>query len=335
MGSIWMWVGFNVFVLALLALDLGVFHRKAHAVSVREATIWSVVWISLSMLFNLGIYFFWHDLAPSSPYSNGDAALAFFTGYLIEKSLSVDNIFVFVLIFSYFSVRPKYQHRVLFWGILGALMMRAALILVGAALIKEFHWVIWIFGAFLIFTGIRMAFHKGEELHPEGNPLVKLLKRFMPVTRDYRGARFFVREGGKLLATPLLLVLLIVESTDLVFAVDSIPAIFAVTEDPFIVYTSNVFAILGLRSLYFLLAGVMHKFHYLKLGLAVVLTFVGLKMLMPELSELATGTAYTIPTLLSLGVVAAILAVAVAASLLRARRLADRLDAQTPPASTS
>ncbi len=328
MGSIWLWVGFNVFVLALLALDLGVFHRKAHAVSVREATIWSVIWISLSMLFNLGIYFFWHDVAPASPYSNGDAALAFFTGYLIEKSLSVDNIFVFVLIFSYFSVPDKYQHRVLFWGILGALVMRAALILVGAALINEFHWIIWIFGAFLIFTGLRMAFHKDEELHPEDNPLVKGLKRFMPVTGDYRGASFFVREAGKLMATPLLLVLLIIESTDLVFAVDSIPAIFAVTQDPFIVYTSNVFAILGLRSLYFLLAGVMHKFHYLKLGLSAVLTFVGLKMLLPDLSELVTGVSYKIPTLLSLGVVAAILAVAVVASLLRARRLGDQPDAE-------
>jgi tellurite resistance protein TerC len=335
MGSIWLWVGFNLFVLALLALDLGVFHRKAHAVSVREATIWSVVWISLSMLFNLGIYFFWHDLAPASPYSNGDAALAFFTGYLIEKSLSVDNIFVFVLIFSYFSVPNTYQHRVLFWGILGALVMRAALILVGAALIKEFHWIIWIFGVFLIFTGIRMAFHKDEELHPEDNPLVKGLKRFMPVTQEYRGASFFVREAGKLMATPLLLVLLIVESTDLVFAVDSIPAIFAVTEDPFIVYTSNVFAILGLRSLYFLLAGVMHTFHYLKLGLSAVLTFVGVKMLLPDLSELVTGVSYKIPTLLSLGVVAAILAVAVAASLLRARRLGDQTGAEVPPLPTT
>src|SRR5215216_7001743 len=330
MGSIWMWVGFNVFVLALLALDLGVFHRKAHAVSVREATIWSIVWITLSMLFNLAIYFFWEKVAPASSYSNSDAALAFFTGYLIEKSLSVDNIFVFVLIFSYFSVPAKYQHRVLFWGILGALVMRASLILVGAALIKEFHWIIWIFGAFLIFTGIRMAFHKDEELHPEDNPLVKGLKRFMPVTESYRGASFFVREAGKLMATPLLLVLLIVESTDLVFAVDSIPAIFAVTEDPFIVYTSNVFAILGLRSLYFLLAGVMHKFYYLKLGLSAVLTFVGVKMLMPDLSELVTGVAYKIPTSFSLGVVAAILAVAVAASLLRARRLSDRPGGDVP-----
>jgi tellurite resistance protein TerC len=331
MASVWMWVGFNLFVLAMLALDLGVFHRKAHAVSVREATIWSVVWISLAMLFNTAIYFFWLQIVPASSYTNGEAALAFFTGYLIEKSLSVDNIFVFVLIFSYFSVPPKYQHRVLFWGILGALVMRATLILVGAALIKEFHWIIWIFGAFLIFTGIRMAYHKNEELHPEDNPLVKGLKRFMPVTRGYHGASFFVREAGKLMATPLLVVLLIVESTDLVFAVDSIPAIFAVTEDPFIVYTSNVFAILGLRSLYFLLAGVMDKFYYLKLGLSAVLTFVGVKMLMPDLSALLTGVSYKIPTLLSLGVVAAILVVAVVASLLRARRMDDG----TEPASKS
>ena len=318
---IWMWIGFNLFVLAMLALDLGVFHRSAHAVTVKEATIWSVVWISLAMVFNLGIYLFWNQLVPNSAYSNGDAALSFFTGYLIEKSLSVDNIFVFVLIFSYFSVPPQYQHRVLFWGILGALVMRAILILVGAALIKEFHWIIWIFGAFLIFTGIKMAFHKNEELHPEDNPLIKLFRRMMPVTQNYDGSKFFVRNAGKLMATPLFLVLLMIESTDLIFAVDSIPAIFAVTQEPFIVYTSNVFAILGLRSLYFLLAGVMDKFHYLKLGLSVVLTFVGIKMLMPDLSALLTGVSYNIPTLVSLGVVAGILAIAVAASLIRARRL--------------
>jgi tellurite resistance protein TerC len=320
MGMIWMWLGFNLFVLAMLALDLGVFHRQAHSVSVKEATIWSVVWISLAMLFNLGIYLFWKQLVPASAYSNGDAALAFFTGYLIEKSLSVDNIFVFVLIFSYFAVPARYQHRVLFWGILGALVMRATLILVGAALIEEFHWIIWVFGAFLIFTGIRMAFHKNEELHPEKNPLIAGLKRVMPVTNTYQGARFFVRQAGKLLATPLFVVLLMVESTDLIFAVDSIPAIFAVTQDSFIVYTSNVFAILGLRSLYFLLAGVIDKFYYLKLGLSVVLTFVGGKMLTPDLSTLLTGVEYEIPTAVSLGVVVGILAVAVAASLLRARR---------------
>src|SRR6185295_6317049 len=195
---IWLWIGFNLFVLAMLVLDLGVFHRKSHAVSGREALIWSLVWISLSLVFNTIIYFFWDKMMPGSSYTNSDAALAFFTGYLIEKSLSVDNIFVFILIFSYFAVPAAYQHRVLFWGILGALVMRAALILVGAALIHEFHWIIWIFGAFLIFTGIRMAFHKDEELHPEENPLVKGLKRFMPVTEGYRGASFFVREAGRL-----------------------------------------------------------------------------------------------------------------------------------------
>ncbi|MFN8477902.1 MAG: TerC family protein, partial [Kouleothrix sp.] len=296
----------------------------AHTVSVKEATIWSVVWISLALVFNAGIYFFWQQLVPTSAYSNSDAALSFFTGYLIEKSLSVDNIFVFVLIFSYFSVPPQYQHRILFWGIIGALLMRAALILVGATLIKEFHWIIWVFGAFLIFTGIKMAFHKNEELHPEQNPLIKLFRRLMPVTNTYEGSRFFVRQAGKLMATPLFLVLLMIESTDLIFAVDSIPAIFAVTQEPFIVYTSNVFAILGLRSLYFLLAGVMDKFYYLKLGLSVVLTFVGVKMLMPDLSALLTGISYKIPTLVSLGVVAGILIVAVIASLLRARRLATQ-----------
>jgi tellurite resistance protein TerC len=321
---IWMWIGFNLFVLAMLALDLGVFHRHAHTVSVKEATIWSVVWISLALVFNAGIYFFWQQLIPTSAYSNSDAALSFFTGYLIEKSLSVDNIFVFVLIFSYFSVPAQYQHRILFWGIIGALLMRAALILVGATLIKEFHWIIWVFGAFLIFTGIKMAFHKNEELHPEQNPLIKLFRRLMPVTNTYEGSRFFVRQAGKLMATPLFLVLLMIESTDLIFAVDSIPAIFAVTQEPFIVYTSNVFAILGLRSLYFLLAGVMDKFYYLKLGLSVVLTFVGVKMLMPDLSALLTGISYKIPTLVSLGVVAGILIVAVIASLLRARRLATQ-----------
>src|SRR6185436_12919157 len=218
-GTIWLWVGFNVFVLALLALDLGVFHRKAHAVSIKEAAIWSVVWISLAMIFNLGLYFFWDKVEPTSSYSNSEAALAFFTGYLIEKSLSVDNIFVFVLIFASFKVPPHYQHRLLFWGVLGALVMRAALILVGAALIKEFHWILWLFGGFLIFTGGKMAFHKNEALHPEDNPLVKRLKRFMPLTESLDGGRFFVRRGRKMLATPLFLVLLIIESTDLIFAV--------------------------------------------------------------------------------------------------------------------
>ena len=310
-GPIWLWVGFNVFVLAMLALDLGVFHRKAHAVSGREALIWSLVWISLSLVFNAVIYFFWDRMMPGSSYTNREAALAFLTGYLIEKSLSVDNIFVFILIFSFFAVPAAYQHRVLFWGILGALIMRGALIAVGAALLEEFHWIIYVFGAFLIFTGIRMWFHKGEEVHPENNAVVKLFRRFMPVTAHFEKDQFFVRHAGKLMATPLFLILLIVESTDLVFAVDSIPAIFAVTQDPFIVYTSNVFAILGLRALYFLLANVINQFEYLKYGLAAVLTFVGIKMVIVDF--------YKIPTGVSLGVVAGILTVSILASLWKAR----------------
>jgi len=312
-GTIWLWIGFNLFVLSLLALDLGVFHRHAHKVSIKEATIWSVVWITMAMVFNLGLYLFWDRVSPNNSYSNSEAALAFFTGYLIEKSLSVDNIFVFVLIFTFFAVPAIYQHRVLFWGILGALIMRGALIAVGAVLLKEFHWIIYIFGAFLIFTGIRMAIHRNEEMHPEQNPVVKLLRRIIPVAENYEGDHFFIRRAGKLLATPLFLVLLIVESTDLVFAVDSIPAIFAVTNDPFIVYTSNVFAILGLRSLYFLLAGVLDKFYYLKLGLSFVLAFVGTKMVIVDI--------YKIPIGLSLGVIASILAISVVGSLLRSRRL--------------
>jgi tellurite resistance protein TerC len=312
-GMAWLWIGFNIFVLLMLALDLGVFHRKAHVVSIQEASIWSVVWIALAMLFNLGIYLFWDRLAPNSTYSNSQAALSFLTGYLIEKSLSVDNIFVFVLIFTFFAVPAAYQHRVLFWGIIGALLMRGALIAVGAALLKEFHWIIYVFGAFLIVTGIRMALHRNEELHPEQNPLVKLLRKVMPVTDNYEGDHFFIRRAGKLMATPLFLVLVLVESTDLIFAVDSIPAIFAVTQDPFIVYTSNVFAILGLRSLYFLLAGVVDKFYYLKLGLSIVLVFVGLKMGMVDF--------YKIPVGLSLGVIGTILAISVIASLIRARRM--------------
>src|SRR5688500_4567604 len=288
--QIWLWIGFNLFVLAMLALDLGVFHRKSHAVSGKEALIWSVVWISLSLAFNAVIYFFWDRMMPQSSYTNSEAALAFLTGYLIEKSLSVDNIFVFILIFSFFAVPAAYQHRVLFWGILGALIMRGTLIAVGAALLKEFHWIIYVFGAFLIYTGIRMARHQDEELKPQDNPVVKFFRRFMPVTEDFVGDKFFVRRAGVLFATPLFLILLIVESTDLVFAVDSIPAIFAVTRDPFLVYTSNVCAILGLRALYFLLAGVIHKFHYLKLGLAAVLTFVGVKMLLGSVYEIPITT---------------------------------------------
>ena len=301
--TLWLWVGFNVFVLAMLALDLGVFHRKAHVVSFRESIAWTVVWITLAMIFNLGVGHFLGD----------EKGLEFFTGYVIEKSLSVDNVFVIALLFSYFAVPAIYQHKVLFWGILGALIMRAAMIAAGSKLITEFGWVIYIFGAFLILTGIKMIVKNETEIHPEKNPLVRLFKRFMPVTNEFRGDRFFVRENGVLFATPLFVVLLIVEFTDLIFAVDSIPAIFAVTTDPFIVYTSNVFAILGLRSLYFALSGVMDKFHYLKIGLGVILTFVGVKMLLAH-------TAWKIDTHISLGVIVLTLAASVIASLVWPRK---------------
>ncbi len=321
--SIWLWIGFNLFVLAMLAIDLGVFHRKSHAVSGREALIWSVVWITLSLAFNTVIYFFWDRMVPGSSYTNKEAALAFLTGYLIEKSLSVDNIFVFILIFSFFAVPAKYQHRVLFWGILGALIMRGTLIAVGAALLEQFHWIIYVFGAFLIFTGIRMAFSHAENVEPDKNPVVKFFRRFMPVTENFEQDKFFVRRAGKLFATPLFLILLVVESTDLVFAVDSIPAIFAVTHDPFLVYTSNVFAILGLRALYFLLADVMDKFEYLKYGLAAVLTFVGVKMVIIDF--------YKIPIGLSLGVVAGILTLSILASLWKARNASKALETSSSP----
>ncbi len=307
--SIWLWIGFLIFVLLMLAIDLGVFHRKAHAVSMREAGAWTVVWISLALLFNVGIYFFWHDLVPASEYTNGEASIAFLTAYLIEKALSVDNIFVFVMLFTYFAVPAAYQHRVLFWGVLGALVMRGVMILTGVALIERFEWILYIFGAFLIYTGIRMALMDEGEVEPDKNPVVRWVRRFLPVTEAYVGQNFLVRHNGVLMATPLLLVLVVVETTDLMFALDSIPAIFAITRDPFIIFTSNVFAILGLRALYFLLAGMMDKFHYLKLGLAVVLTYVGVKMLVAQFVH--------IPTALSLGIVAGVITISVVASLLR------------------
>ncbi len=296
--NLWLWIGFNAFVLIMLALDLGVFHRKAHVVTIKESLTWTGIWVAMALLFNVGV----------AHYMGNDKALEFFTGYVIEKSLSVDNVFVIALLFSYFAVPTLYQHKVLFWGILGALVMRAAMIALGAKLITEFAWIIYIFGAFLILTGIKMIVKSEEEIHPERNPVVRLFKRFMPVTGDYRGEKFFVRENGIRMATPLFVVLLLVEFTDLVFAVDSIPAIFAVTKDPFIVYTSNVFAILGLRSLYFALSGVMDKFHYLKVGLGVVLSFVGVKMLLAH-------SPWKIDTLVSLGVIVIVLAVSVVASL--------------------
>jgi tellurite resistance protein TerC len=302
MTELWPWIGFNVFVLAMLAVDLLVFHRQAHEITLREAASWSVVWVALALTFGAGIYVF---MGP-------DAGLEYVTGYLIEKALSVDNIFVFVLIFSYFGVPPRYQHRVLFWGILGALLMRGAMIGAGAYLISHFHWVIYLFGGFLVYTGFRMARQTEHAIEPGSNPVIRLIRRVMPVTDVYHGQKFFVREQveGRTrgVATPLFVVLVLVETTDLIFAVDSIPAIFAITLDPFIVYTSNIFAILGLRALYFLVAGVIHKFHYLKLGLSMVLVFVGAKMLASDV--------YKVPVGLSLGVIATLLGGAVAASLL-------------------
>ncbi len=299
----WLWIGFNVFILLMLALDLGVFHRKAHVVQFREAIAWTIAWVTLAMLFNMGVWY----------YAGAQKALEFTTGYVIEYSLSVDNIFVFAMLFSYFAVPPIYQHRVLFWGILGALVLRAIMIVAGTVLITKFAWIIYFFGAFLIITGIKMIVKREEEIHPERNPVVRWFKKFMPVTIGYRGDKFFVRENGIRMATPLFVVLLLVEISDVIFAVDSIPAIFAVTKDPFIVYTSNVFAILGLRSLYFALAGVMDKFHYLKIGLGVVLTFVGVKMLLGH-------TAYKIDTLVSLGVIVFVLAASIVVSLLRPKK---------------
>ena len=311
-APLWLWVAFNAFVLGMLALDLGVFHRRAHVVSFREAAAWSTVWVVLALAFNLWI---WHAFGAQK-------ATEFLTGYLVEKSLSVDNIFIFALIFGYFAVPEEYQHRVLFWGILGALAMRAAFIALGAVLLTSFHWVIYVFGAFLVLTGIKMALAPDRGLEPDRNPVVKLVRRLIPVADRYHGQRFMVRENGVLTATPLFLVLVLVETTDLIFALDSIPAIFAITSDPFIVYTSNVFALLGLRSLYFLLAGVMAKFEYLKLGLAAVLVFVGIKMAIVDL--------YKMPAGVSLAVVASILAAAIAASMVRAR---SRAAASSGPAT--
>ena len=323
MDATWIWIAFNLFVVGMLALDLGVFHRHAHAVSVKEATWWSVAWIGLALAFNVGIYFYWQQIWPESDYTNQEAAIAFLTGYLIEKSLSIDNVFVFVLIFSSFAVPAAYQHRVLFWGVLGALIMRGIMIAAGAALLAQFHWIIWIFGAFLIFTGIRMVTSDGHAADPTQHTMVKLLRRIFPVTEGYEGQAFFVRRRGVLMATPLLAVLLVVEVSDVIFAVDSIPAIFAVTMDPFIVYTSNVFAILGLRSLYFVMAGAMDSVRYLKPALAFILSFVGVKMLLPDATYYLLGNKMYIPVQWSLGVIVATLVVAVVASV-----LANRRDAQ-------
>lgn len=294
----YLWVLFAVIVLGLLALDLGVFHRKSHTVRMREAMIWSAVWIGLALIFNAFVY-----------YTRGPVpAMEFLTGYLVEEALSVDNLFVFLMIFSYFRVPSEYQHKVLFWGIMGALLMRAAFILAGIALIQKFHWVIYIFGLFLIITGIKMVKSDDNEIDPDRNPVLRLFRRIMPVSDQYDRDNFFVLKDGRRFATPLFIVLLMVETTDVIFALDSIPAILGITTDPFIVYTSNVFAILGLRSIYFALAGLMQIFHYLKYGLCVILVFVGAKMLLADI--------YKIPVVVALGTIIGVLLLAVLASVI-------------------
>jgi tellurite resistance protein TerC len=297
-GTPLLWIGFTLFVLLALLLDLGLFHRKAHKVTIRESMGWSAAWVTMALLFNAGVY----------RWLGEQSGLEFLTGYLIELALSVDNLFVFLVIFSYFSVPAHLRHRVLFWGILGAMVMRVGFILAGAALLTAFHWIEYVFGAFLVYTGIKILFQKETEVHPDKNFVLKLVRRFLPVTKEYHDSRFFIRQAAKLYATPLLLVLLVVETTDVVFAVDSIPAIFGITHDPFIVFTSNIFAILGLRSLFFLLAGMMDRFHYLPVGLGLVLAFVGVKMVVADI--------YPLQISWSLGVVAVLLGGSVLASLL-------------------
>jgi len=295
MGTPVLWGGFLAFVLGMLALDLGVFHRKAHVVGFREALGWSVLWVVLALAFGAGIW----------ALNGGEHGLEFLTGYLIEKALSVDNIFVFVVIFSAFGVPLAYQHRVLFWGILGALVMRAVFILVGTAMIERFHWVLYVFGVILVLTGIKLLVQRNQEIHPERNPLFRWFRSVVPAVAEYHGPRFTVVKDGRRFATPLLLVLVAIEASDLVFAVDSIPAVFAVTRDPFIVFTSNIFAILGLRAMYFLLADVVGRFKYLKVGLALVLVFVGMKMLLAELYKIPIGVSLAVVALLIVGSVVA------------------------------
>ena len=318
---VWAWAGFAVFILLMLALDLGVLNRKAHAVTYKEAATWSAVWVSLALIF-AGLVF-WQE--------GKLIGIQFLTGYIIELSLSVDNLFVFLLLFGYFKVPAKYQHRVLFWGVMGALIMRMTMIALGAALIERFHWIIYLFGAFLIYTGIKMMKQGETEVHPEDNPVVKFVSRIIPMTRSYDGEKFFTVVNGRKMGTLMLLVLITVEVTDLVFAVDSIPAIFGITTNTFIVYTSNVFAILGLRSLYFLLAGVVEKFHYLKIGLSVVLTFVGVKMLTEGFIESRFHISKETVIIVSLSFVALVLIGSVVASLLWPQKAETKVEVELPP----
>lgn len=299
-SQILLWISFNLFVIFMLALDLGIFHRRVHEVKIKEALAWCAVWVSLALIFNVGVYF----------WRGEKAALEFLTAYLLEESLSVDNLFVFIQIFAYFRVSPAYQHKVLFWGIIGVLVLRAIFILTGVALISKFHWIIYVFGGFLIFTGIKMAIGGEKEIQHEKNLAIRLFRKFVPVTTSpltlSEGAKFFVKKDLRTYATPLFIVLLVIEMTDLVFAVDSIPAVLAISSDPFIVYTSNLFAVLGLRSLYFALAGIMKLFYYLKYGLSLILVLVGIKMLLSDVIHL--------PVALSLGIIIVILAISVISS---------------------
>lgn len=295
---LWIWITFNISIIFLLFIDLFVLHRKQKEVSLKAALLTSLMWIALALLFNFGLYVF----------RGKEAALNFFTGYLIEKSLSVDNLFIFILIFNYFHTPKEYQHKVLFWGILGAIIMRTIFIVFGVSLVNTFHWVLYLFGAFLIYTGIKMALPQSEEIRPEKNPLLHLVKKWIPVTHDYHEDHFFIKKDGQWLATPLFFALLSIESIDVIFALDSIPAIMAITLNPFIIYTSNIFAILGLRSLYFALAGLMPLFHYLHYGLAAILTFIGIKMLIESYIE--------IPISISLAFIALALSIAIGASVI-------------------
>ncbi|MFN8254524.1 MAG: TerC family protein [Bacteroidales bacterium] len=297
-NNLLIWIGFSLFVVFMLVLDLFVFHRKAHEVKIKEAITWSIVWIALALLFNYGVYYF----------QGREKALEFLTAYLIEKSLSIDNLFVFIMVFGFFNIKNEYQHKVLFWGILGALIMRVIFIFAGVALIHKFHWIIYVFGAFLVYTGIKMINEKDKKIEPDKNLFVKIFKKFMPVTNELHADKFFVKINAKTFATPLFITLLVIEFTDLIFAVDSIPAVLAISDDTFIVYTSNVFAILGLRALYFALAGIVKYFRFLKYGLSAILVFVGTKMIISGF--------YKIPVALSMSIIIGILLISVLISIL-------------------
>jgi tellurite resistance protein TerC len=321
-GALLFWMIFGVVVLGMLGIDLLVFHRRAHAVKIKEALIWSAVWIGVALLFCAGVYF----------WRSKDTALLFLTAYVLEKSLSVDNLFVFIVLFSYFGIGPQYQHRVLFWGIMGALILRGVFIFAGVALIEKFHWTVLIFGLILIVTGVRLVFKKDDDVHPEKNPILRLFRKFFPVSGTFNEQKFFTRENGKLLATPMLVALVAIESTDVVFATDSVPAVLAISTDPFVAYTSNIFAILGLRALYFAVAGVLKYLRYLNYGLALVLVFIGAKMVLVNLHKFAhlEKPVFKIPVGLSLAIVLGILLLSALASLVAPHRAGDAKETEGP-----